>query len=100
MSEHTPQPWTARRDDSGGEPGLWSVIGADGSIVFFGLMEDDARLIAAAPEMLETLRAFDDAYSCEDGTYADKINRANHLMLAAIAKAEGRDTRDEKGVAS
>lgn len=52
-AEHT---WTVERDDSGGEPGLWSVRDAAGGLVFFGMSEDVARLFSAAPDMLEALK--------------------------------------------
>jgi len=88
--------WIARRDDSGGEAGLWSVIDADGEIVFFGLSEFRARLIAAAPDLLvvarELIGAIADksiqrnpAYSSDDIKWLDKRARA------AVAKAVTED---------
>lgn len=55
--------------------------------------EANARLIAAAPEMLAALRAFEYAENYEaDETdhYAEAISNANEMMRAAISKAEGR----------
>lgn len=80
-AKHTP--WTVRRDDSGGEIGLWSVIDANGNIVFFGMEEDRAHLFAAAPEMREAL------------TVAEHVLRAHgyevsaRICSEAIAKSEG-----------
>ena len=50
----------------------------------------NARLIAAAPDMLGALQAFNRAWECEDSTeYSALINSANNLMTDAIAKATG-----------
>lgn len=49
--------------------------------------EGNARLIAAAPDMLAALLAFNVAYESEGPDYSDKINEANILMVAALAKA-------------
>lgn len=51
-----------------------------------GIDHPDARLIAAAPEMLEALKAVLDAYG---GGYTGEINEAREVARAAIAKAEG-----------
>lgn len=64
MSGHTPGPWRLKRNHSGEEFG--AVLGRDGDLVAttgyqvrVGSNEDDAnaRLIAAAPELFETLGA-------------------------------------------
>lgn len=58
----------------------------------------NARLIAAAPELLAACKAFNAAYECEDSDeYSGLINLANKLMVAAIAKAEGSALRDHQG---
>lgn len=83
MAENLNTPWTARRDDSGGEPGLWSVIDTSGAVVFFGMPEKVARLLAGAPDMLTTLKAV--------VRWAEKNNRWDKTewrdVYAAIAKA-------------
>ena len=84
--------WTARRDDSGGKPGLWSVTDASGAIVFFGMHEDRARLFAAAPEMLAALKAAEQRLD-ESGTgemgLLDTIHAVYAIIKPARLKAEG-----------
>lgn len=97
--EHTP--WVALRDDSGGEIGLWSVVDAQGHVVFFGMDEATARLFAAAPELITSLKWMVEHDDTNDGDtpledhggrtwneinayWIDGVNRAR----AAIAKAE------------
>ena len=105
MSKHTPGPWLIGKRSSGG----YSLINADGweSLArVVTVMEDDnrpcaegvanARLIAAAPDLLEALkelsRSFIGTYS-DDQRSDDEIN--NHrehwerMARAAIAKATG-----------
>jgi hypothetical protein len=100
MSRHTPGPWTLRRlEDTftlGGENVLnhQRIVG-DGlspGIVFMGIAECEAnaRLIAAAPDLLAALReiAVDilpEFLRDHPGSY-----RAVQSLHAAIAKAEGR----------
>ena len=50
----------------------------------------NARLIAAAPDLLAALIAFDDAFShyCEGDLYSDEVS-ALYQARAAIAKATG-----------
>jgi hypothetical protein len=53
-------------------------------------LEHDARLIAAAPDLLAALIAFDDAFShyCEGDPDSDEVS-ALYQARAAIAKATG-----------
>lgn len=106
--EHTPGPWeTQERDDrergiaviavhpwvpSGGTPtrGMVAWVGQGGAN--FGkpaVQEANARLIAAAPDLLDALRAF-----CGDheatGHMCEGLNTAYQHALAVIAKAEGK----------
>ena len=59
MSKHTPGPWEAVQDDSG-EWAIWHSYGDKGQFCTFNVIgindEADARLIAAAPEMLELVQ--------------------------------------------
>ena len=95
MSKHTPGPWTANkptRDNGRAEIHAGCMLVAQA----FNWMLDaegdeqcwaDARLIAAAPELLEALKALDVLFSpcVRDSTQADWIDKAR----AAIAKATG-----------
>ena len=79
MSAHTPGPWTAVQDGNVD----WYIVDENESVIVFGLSEPDARLIAAAPDMLDALRAVR-AYHNGGSPYSvDAID-------AAIAKAEGK----------
>ena len=120
MSAHTPGPWTVSSIGGGFE-----VEAADGTIVAQALQTDpptnpfrhqvrkaNSRLIAAAPELLEALKALSghvvwavthchgakcrDSHcaACMGDDYAEKyvqnVRDAHATALAAIAKAEGR----------
>lgn len=83
MSGHTPGPWTVERD---GPNRRWLVNGDDFAVATcdgaIRRQEADARLIAAAPDLLNALR------DMLDGTgdiTAERVGRAR----AAIAKATG-----------
>ena len=97
MSKHTPGPWVAEYDEYGDEIwfggrgcGTWTIgpayIGGDG-LTQEGQerMAADARLIAAAPELLEAL---DNLLKVIDGEGGTKPN-ACEMARAAIAKAIG-----------
>lgn len=94
MSKHTPGPWFVREPDNGiydTDDEIANVV-ARGPYGLNTLAEDvelaDARLIAAAPDLLETLRDI-------VAVYAHVINRGpreSALLTrarAAIAKATG-----------
>lgn len=94
MSEHTPGPWRI-----GGtkdlKHGRGREIAADAARIgiVYGVIDPDvianARLIAAAPELLEACR---DAASKIDDCLDGKINFRSDFadrLKAAIAKAEG-----------
>jgi hypothetical protein len=119
MSKHTPGPWTFGLHELDEElrqfrvtekpfdyrgPGFYDnpsiygangeeIVGCDEYYAFSG--PADARLIAAAPELLEALRALvhyaaensAGVLSCYEEYQADEIKNAR----AAIAKAEGTD---------
>lgn len=89
MSEHTPGPWTAIQVE-GGEWTIWRegtnhfVTETTGTMA----TEANARLIAAAPDLLEALEALVDPCDCygrERGDHSVLCNRARD----AIAKARG-----------
>jgi len=89
--KHTPGPWLWT-----GQYGRSNLFGADSELVLFevgGLYcKGDALLIAAAPDMLEALKALRSqcwgGCSCTDPS--EEENAAWDLAEAAIAKAEGR----------
>jgi hypothetical protein len=90
MADHTPGPWTIEESNVGYGP-CYYIEGGDGSYVIHGegtaWSESDkanARLIAAAPELLEALKVAADALGSEEGMAA-----AYRLAREAIAKAEG-----------
>lgn len=106
MSAHTPGPWEARRIDSqeweidapNGDPtigysswtGMISVYGCNdfpnaGEVV----AKANARLIAAAPELLAALRECADRLAIHMTHTEDLV--AHMTACAAIAKAEGRE---------
>lgn len=87
MSKHTPGPWTAQRDPGAVMADDW-CIGAGSQIDMVAVCsERDARLIAAAPELLEALiavRAWD-----VSNLALDVPLEIRRQMQAAIAKATG-----------
>lgn len=103
MSKHTPGPWKAGRPDMGtlvdGVESKWIYAGGKYVAVASGRVSDDwfeimanARLIAAAPELLDALKLC--AAVCAGETmHKDGLIKALDTALAAIAKAEGTDLR-------
>lgn len=81
---HTPGPWITRYSDDApsGEP-LFSVD-SQSNTVCAGAMESDARLIAAAPALLEALQLLM-SDPARKGLLADTVMTAR----AAIAAATG-----------
>jgi hypothetical protein len=58
MSKHTPGPWKA--ETFAGRINVWPVTRRkpNGTAIAYECSKDDARLIAAAPELLAALRPF------------------------------------------
>jgi len=84
MSKHTPGPWDARNNPwEDGDPDNWYVLGKGEDVVASGLPCADARLIAAAPDLLALLKRHQVAAWCEEDSDLAVETRA------AIAKAEG-----------
>lgn len=80
---HTPGPWTV-----GEHRGVWvgPVVHADGKGVAFVVgSEDNARLIAAAPELLAALKDLR-VFVSDNLIFSPEVAVADR----AIAKAEGR----------
>ena len=90
MSKHTPGPWEWEGESSeywalNGNNGQHEVIGTllDGGME---VSEEDARLITAAPDLLEALK-----YWLPDETkIPEGHGPAWYAAIAAIAKAEGK----------
>lgn len=101
MAEHTPGPWEVFKpnEEHGWRVGTTKVLAKDVSVSWFiastpsdraGTEEANARLIAAAPELLQacmTLLAVVDRLP--DGHSAERITSAI-AARQAIAKAKGR----------
>jgi hypothetical protein len=85
MSKHTPGPWITKECIGG-----WQQFGANGITPVRTHLEDNAHLIAAAPELLEALQAAVEAI--EDlGCHPSCTDAANE----AIAKATGEPTPEQ-----
>ena len=81
---HTPGPWTAKPSVHGNEY-LYVQIGADESYTTLEMLSDDARLTAAAPDMLAALEMLNEI----DGAYGiDLTEQQRDQLHDAIAKAQ------------
>lgn len=89
---HTPGPWTVGpRGASVYRPNGMRIAALDAHADSLGLRAADARLMAAAPELLEACREAIKAlnnYSTEPVPLS-VYNRVSRLIVDAIAKAEG-----------
>lgn len=92
MSKHTPGPWkVSDHRHRNGEETFRIEHGHVGEIVAFmesSANEADARLIAAAPELLKALERCNDALRNVHGARWFESN-LGETTLAAIAKARG-----------
>lgn len=89
-TKHTPGPWAARKDSSGKVTVYSTQVPGLGTICKLGcwpIDEEDARLIAAAPELLEALKSIVDTHF----SLADLTPQHWKIAQAAIAKAQGRE---------
>lgn len=98
MSAHTPSPWTFVQSGTGDFP-IWNVrIGTRGLITLpatagMETMDADARLIAAAPELLEACKLIVSVFDALPPTSAARTERLQiNAARAAIAKATGEAT--------
>ena len=92
MSKHTPGPWNTMVSggsvwSSGGE---WVCDPSDRHAYPTDTQRANARLIAAAPDMLEALEAVV-AWQDGDGDFNLHAIAAEEQVRAAIAKAKGED---------
>lgn len=98
-AKHTPGPWWIEKDGSAENNNEVNVVnGADGTMIVYGQANDaDARLIAAAPDLLDALQYLADEFrsvvNSEFAThrYPDpaKDDPAYLKAMAAISKAIG-----------
>lgn len=92
VNNHTPGPWDAIQD-LGGHPRSWRVEPhTSSSRLATNLKEEDACLIAAAPEMLEVLEdSWPVIAALCNGNKPDKwvMKSIEQKMVDAIAKAKG-----------
>lgn len=99
-TNHTPAPWTAHKSDNGNLPCVLSDKVNDGGNFYVAQIisanESDARLIAAAPELLAALelcytRLFNHGMDAlRDPQWTQKLeNEAMDAARAAISKATG-----------
>jgi hypothetical protein len=83
---HTPGPWKVENN----KPHVYSVLGYDNFPIVWEMgginTLENARLIAAAPDLLAALKAM--KQSTQDNNCG--LVRARELTDAAIAKAEGK----------
>ena len=88
-AKHTPGPWVVGTDTArGADRGRVHILGnTGGELVRIAAAQTpaDARLIAAAPEMLTVLHAVVAAHDATAGAVPAYVNTARR----AIAKAEG-----------
>ena len=93
MSKHTPGPWIVYEfvdgyDIRAPEAECYVATASDPEAVWGAIgREEDARLIAAAPELLEALENLLKVHEGEGGTQ----HNAADIARAAIAKAKGEE---------
>lgn len=89
MSKHTPGPW--ERSEFAGQWNVWPTKKhrkSNGAAVAYDMTPEDARLIAAAPDMLEALIALSEQFEAawsKQGISCPDVTKAR----AAIAAATG-----------
>ena len=90
MSKHTPGPWEAKVIDTiYGEPAYWHIVQTSKNGVIGDVQSAnfaDARLIAAAPDLLYIASWIEKECEEGDGTIPDGLYNA---ARAAIKKATG-----------
>lgn len=92
MSGHTPGPWTIKPSDVDGHFSVESANLIEGDYVAEAYDEADARLIAAAPDLLETMQTIIAALREARDSGVSSVSREDLIAAAATAinKAEGR----------
>jgi hypothetical protein len=91
-TQHTPGPWYIDCQNESAAIGYRAIVDKDGYTVCSPspMGQANARLIAAAPDLLAALIAFDNAFShyCEGDPDSDEVS-ALYQAREAIAKAKG-----------
>lgn len=85
MSQHTPGPWIVYNDSDDGKTNRIEIAARGKTVarIYHSVPKEDlpnARLIAAAPDLLEALRVAEESVG---------DLKALEIVRAAIAKAEG-----------
>lgn len=93
-AQHTPGPWRIVRSsdytDDPADTAIQSIVGADERMVYytesgyFKPLEADARLIAAAPELVQELRSHLDWLASYPGGGANAAYDRTRALLARI----------------
>lgn len=91
MSKHTPGPWKFYDDSNDGKTNRIEIVAIGKTVarIYNSVPEEDlpnARLIAAAPDMLATLQTILNISLMDNSHWAKTIEREAH---AAIIKATG-----------
>lgn len=96
MSKHTSGPWTFQGGRAANGIPILMIFGQHGTSVANAWTVDDARLIVAAPQLLEALREAENALADYVSTIEKKMGASlnyGHAVLrkvrAAIKAAEG-----------
>lgn len=87
MTQHTDGPWTVSASDPLDGSRVVHIGTASAAVVQYENAEANARLIAAAPELLAALKAVNSEFY----PIGDALTDTAKLVRAAIAKAEGSD---------
>jgi len=99
---HTPGPWSASYSETSDGKDFWSIYGAnDRAVTYMTLgpsrrLDANARLIAAAPEILDALEwiarpygLLDQAVHHAPAGFTEDMLETGRIVRAAIAKARG-----------
>lgn len=105
-TKHTPGPWSLSEETlrdglksklvHGIPEGMIAIVRVEHQGAYYG--DANARLIAAAPDLLEAVRATRalvseaaaTGFNWSDGDWAERLYGNQAVLSAAIAKAEGR----------
>jgi len=102
MTKHTPGPWTSNSARDIKQKPVRTVRQSDGNMIIATCSKvNDARLIAAAPELLECIKDAEfiirklSINPNEIGAVLDSLKRSASDLKQAIAKAEGKGENNE-----